>query len=61
MLKQFMMAVTAAMVLATVSTGSAAADGGRDTDQRTERLHQHWGIGGISAPHHHHNHTRDRR
>jgi hypothetical protein len=65
MLKQITMAITAAMVLATVSTGAAgaAASDGGDSGGPTERLHQHQGIGGISAPppHHHHNHTRHRR
>jgi hypothetical protein len=61
MLKQITMAITAAMVLATVSTGAAAADAGGNAGRRTERLHQHQSIGGISAPHHPHNHTRHRR
>jgi hypothetical protein len=63
MLKQITMAITAAMVLATVSTSAAAADAGSDAGGRTERLHQHQGIGGISPPppHRPHNHTRHRR
>jgi hypothetical protein len=61
MLKQITMGITAAMVLATVSIGAAAADTGRDVDAQVEHLHQHQGIGGISAPHHPHNHTRHRR
>jgi hypothetical protein len=55
-LKQFVMAVTAAMVVASVGTGAAAAAGQRPVD----RLHQHQGIpGGVQAPHHqdpHHRH-----
>src|ERR1700760_154173 len=50
MLKQITMAITVAMVLATVSTGAAAADAGSDAGRRAERLHQHQGVGGISAP-----------
>lgn len=65
MLKHITMAITAAMVLATVSTGAAdaGANDGGDSGRRAERLHQHQGIGGISAPppHHPHNHTRHRR
>ena len=60
MLKQITMAIAAAMVLATVSTGTAAADAGSDAGGPTERLHQHQGIGGISAPPPHH-HPRHRR
>jgi hypothetical protein len=54
-LKQFAMAVTAAMVLASVGAGAAAAEDG--AGHRVERLHQHQGVrpGGISTPgtHHH--------
>jgi hypothetical protein len=55
-LKQFAMAVTAAMVLA--SAGAVAA--GAETDQRVDRLHQHQGIGpgGITPPSTHHHHHR---
>lgn len=53
MLKQFAMAVTAAMVLASAGAVGASAEG----DHRVDQLHQHQGIGpgGIKAPgtHHH--------
>ncbi len=52
MLKQFAMAVTAAMVVVSVGSGAAAAAGERPVD----RLHQHQGVpGGIQSPgtHHH--------
>ena len=61
MLKQIAVAITAAMVLTTVSIGSADAGAGRAGGRRTERLHQHQGTGGISAPHRPNNHTRHRR
>jgi hypothetical protein len=55
-LKQFAMAVTAALVLA--SAGAVAA--GAETEQRVDRLHQHQGIGpgGIKPPTAHHHHRR---
>jgi hypothetical protein len=60
MLKQITIAIAAAMVLGTVSAGAAGADAGSDAGGPTERLHQHQGIGGISAPPPHHHHTRHR-
>lgn len=63
MLKQFAMAVTAAMVVASVGAGGAAAAGERPVDH----LHQHQGIGpgGVEPPGihhaqdpHHHGHGR---
>jgi hypothetical protein len=54
-LKQFLMAVTAAMVLGAVSVGAAAADEGAASP--VDRLHQHQGIGpggvGMPGTHHH--------
>lgn len=62
MLKQFAVAITAALVLATVGAGAAAAEsGGNDgVGHRADRLHQHQGVGkpgGVAAPgtHHHRN------
>jgi hypothetical protein len=56
-LKQFAMAVTAAMALGAVSAGAATADGA--AGQRVDRLHQHQGAGpgGVGSPgtHHHAN------
>jgi hypothetical protein len=50
-LKQLTMALTAAMVLASVATTTAAAEG----DRRVDELHQHQGVGpgGVPGPHHH--------
>jgi hypothetical protein len=57
-LKHFAIAITAAMVLASVAAGTAAAEDG--PGRRTVELHQHQGIGpgGIKPPMTHHHHGR---
>jgi hypothetical protein len=50
-LKHLAMAITAALVLASVGTSAADAAGATSTHRVDRRIHQHQGIGG---PKHHH-------